>query len=161
MAVQRAAKRDASRLTWLISKRTRIRLVSERASWTDTDPSKHAPTIFDGRRHVGGQISCLTQKHTLRKTLAKLDETDYNRAGSDSPVVYLKTPQKSITRGRKMEKRPSRLLDRVRDDIRLQHYSIRTEAACAGWVKWIVFPSTDSRRCFHNTRHPKDIGAAE
>jgi integron integrase len=52
-----------------------------------------------------------------------------------------------------MEKRPRKLLDRVRDAIRLKHYSIRTEEAYVGWIKRYIF--------FHNKRHPKDMGAAE
>ena len=47
----------------------------------------------------------------------------------------------------------SALLDRLRDEIRVRHYSIRTEHAYCDWVK---------RYChFHGLRHPKDMGAAE
>jgi len=52
-----------------------------------------------------------------------------------------------------MEKRPKKLLDRVRDAIRRKHYSIRTEEAYVSWIKRYIF--------FHNKRHPKDMGAAE
>jgi len=41
-----------------------------------------------------------------------------------------------------MEKRPRKLLDRVRDAIRLKHYSIRTEEAYVSWIKRYIFPST-------------------
>ena len=46
-----------------------------------------------------------------------------------------------------------RLLDQMREVLRLTHRSFRTEEADIGWVK----------RCmlFHDTRHPKDMGAAE
>ena len=53
-----------------------------------------------------------------------------------------------------MEKRPQKkLLDRVRDAIRVKHYSIRTERAYVGWIKRYIF--------FHGVRHPQEMGATE
>src|SRR5262245_57193517 len=52
-----------------------------------------------------------------------------------------------------MEQRPKRLLDRVRDAIRLKHDSRHTEEAYVTWIKRYIF--------FHDKRHPKDMGAAE
>ena len=46
-----------------------------------------------------------------------------------------------------------RLLDQVRDTIRLKHYSIRTEQSYLGWAKRYIL--------FHNKRHPRDMGADE
>ena len=46
----------------------------------------------------------------------------------------------------------SLLLDRIRDKIRLKHYSIRTETAYVDWVHRFVV--------FHRRRHPRDLGAA-
>ena len=46
-----------------------------------------------------------------------------------------------------------RLLNQVRDKIRLKHYSIRTEQAYTDWVKRFVL--------FHKKRHPKEMGAGE
>ena len=46
-----------------------------------------------------------------------------------------------------------RLLNQVRDKIRLKHYSIRMEQAYCEWVKRFVL--------FHKKRHPKDMGAGE
>ena len=51
-----------------------------------------------------------------------------------------------------MEQRPKKLLDHVRDAIRLKHYSRHTEQAYA-WIKRYMF--------FHDKRHPKDMGAEE
>ena len=47
-----------------------------------------------------------------------------------------------------MEKRPKKLLEQVRETIRLKHYSIRTEQARASWIRRYFL--------FHNKRHPKD-----
>jgi Phage integrase, N-terminal SAM-like domain len=52
-----------------------------------------------------------------------------------------------------MEQRPKKLLDHVRDAIRLKHYSRHTEDAYVTWIKRYIF--------FHDTRHPKDMGAAD
>jgi integron integrase len=46
-----------------------------------------------------------------------------------------------------------RLLDRVRDKIRLKHYSLRTEQAYVDWIRRYIL--------HHGKRHPSDMGAAE
>jgi hypothetical protein len=46
-----------------------------------------------------------------------------------------------------------KLLDQVRDKIRVKHYSIKTEQSYVGWVKQYIF--------FHNKRHPLEMGKAE
>jgi len=46
-----------------------------------------------------------------------------------------------------------RLLDRLRDKIRVKHYSIRTEHAYVDWVRRFVN--------FHHQRHPRELGADE
>src|SRR6266511_5883921 len=52
-----------------------------------------------------------------------------------------------------MERRPKKLLDQVRDAIRLKHYSIRTEESYVTWLKWYIF--------FHNKRRPNEMGSGE
>jgi len=51
------------------------------------------------------------------------------------------------------EQRPKKLLEQVRDAIRLKHYSIRTEEAYVNWVKRYIY--------FQDVRHPAEMGAAE
>jgi len=46
-----------------------------------------------------------------------------------------------------------KLLDQVRESIRLKHYSIKTEKAYVGWIKRFII--------FHNKKHPKDKGETE
>jgi integron integrase len=48
---------------------------------------------------------------------------------------------------------PVSLLDRVRDRIRLKHYSIRTEEAYCDWIRRFII--------FHGKRHPSALGASE
>ena len=47
-----------------------------------------------------------------------------------------------------MNKPPKRLLDQVREQIRLKHYSIRTEQAYVSWIKNYSPPSRKDRRVF-------------
>ena len=51
------------------------------------------------------------------------------------------------------QKRPKKLLDRVRDAIRRKHYSLRAEQAYVHWIKCFIL--------FHDKRHPKEIGVPE
>lgn len=46
-----------------------------------------------------------------------------------------------------------RLLDQVRELIRIRHYSIRTEQAYVQWIRRFIH--------FHGKRHPRDMGARE
>jgi hypothetical protein len=53
-----------------------------------------------------------------------------------------------------MEERPKKkLLDQVRDVIRLKHYSIRTEKAYINWIRRYIL--------FHNKQHPREMGNPE
>lgn len=46
-----------------------------------------------------------------------------------------------------------KLLDLIRNEIRLRHFSIRTEKAYVGWVyKYVLF---------HNKKHPIEMGEKE
>lgn len=48
---------------------------------------------------------------------------------------------------------PPRLLDRMRETIRVRHYSIRTEDTYVDWARRFIL--------FHDKRHPLDMGAPE
>jgi len=48
---------------------------------------------------------------------------------------------------------PVRLLDLVRERVRVKHYSIRTEQAYVEWIRRYIL--------FHGKRHPHDLGAPE
>jgi len=49
--------------------------------------------------------------------------------------------------------KPKKLLEQLKDVIRLKHYSYRTEQAYVDWVKRFIL--------FHGKRHPKEMGANE
>jgi len=46
-----------------------------------------------------------------------------------------------------------RLLDRVRREIRVRHYSIRTESSYVDWIRRFII--------FNDKRHPSEMGASE
>jgi integrase len=48
---------------------------------------------------------------------------------------------------------PKKLLDQVRDAIRLKHYSIRTEETYVDWIRRFIL--------FHGKRHPRQMGTPE
>jgi integron integrase len=48
---------------------------------------------------------------------------------------------------------PPKLLDQVRNRLRVKHYSIRTEQVYVDWIKRFIH--------FHDKRHPREMGAAE
>jgi integron integrase len=52
-----------------------------------------------------------------------------------------------------MNTRPRKLLDQVRQALRLRHYSIRTEEAYVNWITRYIL--------FHDKRHPAEMGVPE
>ena len=52
-----------------------------------------------------------------------------------------------------MDHQPKKLLDQVRDAMRVKHYSFRTEQAYVDWIKRYIL--------FHGKRHPNEMGATE
>ena len=52
-----------------------------------------------------------------------------------------------------MNNRPKKLLDRVRETLRVKHYSIRTEQAYLSWIRRYIL--------FHDKRHPRTMGTPE
>jgi hypothetical protein len=46
-----------------------------------------------------------------------------------------------------------KLLDQVRDKLRVKHYAIRIEQSYVGWIKRYIH--------FHDKTHPKDSGAQD
>ena len=76
---------------------------------------------------------------------------------SPSPTPYDTPNPKSPTTSQKgagtMQQRPKKLLDQVREAIRLKHYSICTEEAYVFWIKHYIL--------FYNKQHPRAIGIPE
>ncbi len=66
---------------------------------------------------------------------------------SDKPDITLK---KINLKGANQK---PKLLDQVRDELRVRHYSLRTEKSYTSWIKRFIL--------FHNKRHPNEMGADE
>jgi integrase len=49
-----------------------------------------------------------------------------------------------------ISKRKPKLLEQVRQIIRIKHYSLRTEESYVNWIKRFIF--------FHNKKHPREMG---
>ena len=52
-----------------------------------------------------------------------------------------------------MNQKPKKLLDKVRETIRLKKYSDKTEQAYLNWIKQYIL--------FHDKKHPQDMAAPE
>ena len=48
---------------------------------------------------------------------------------------------------------PPKLLDQVREKLRVKHYAIRTEQTYVDWIRRFIL--------FYDKRHPKDLGAPQ
>ena len=59
----------------------------------------------------------------------------------------------SVSLGASRPANKPKLLDQVRNAIRVKHYSIRTEEACVDWIRRFIL--------FHNKRHPAEMSEAE
>jgi len=66
-------------------------------------------------------------------------------------TVYADSKAKSI--GAATDPSEPRLLDRLRQEIRVRHYSIRTETSYVDWVRRFII--------FNGKRHPAELGATE
>src|SRR5437773_11213447 len=62
-------------------------------------------------------------------------------------------PDMTATLSDKFTRNKPKLLDQVRDVIRLKHYSIRTEQSYIDWIRRFIL--------FHGKRHPRDMTEAE
>src|SRR5215813_3388964 len=62
-------------------------------------------------------------------------------------------PRKGMRIAHGPEERQPKLLDQVRQAIRVRHYSLRTEEAYVHWVRGFIL--------FHNKRHPREMGETE
>ena len=86
-------------------------------------------------------------------TLQKCDYIDKISLSLKGLILYFTPKNGPFSNLFKMVKQPKKLLDQVRDRIRLKHYSIRTEQSYTSWIKRFIL--------FHNKKHPKDMGVAE
>jgi len=97
-----------------------------------------------GRAEIGAFLDQIarTEKDPLRAT---------EEARRALEFVYATYLQREI--GEMPLPRLPRLLDQVKQVMRVKHYSLRTEECYVQWMKRYIF--------FHGKRHPRDMGAGE
>ncbi|MCI0638775.1 MAG: site-specific integrase, partial [Gemmataceae bacterium] len=106
--------------------------------------SRRATSQRDGVAEIGAFLEHVakTEKDALgaiataRAALEFLYERVIHKAGGELPL-----------------QRPPRLLDQVKQVLRVKHYALRTEECYVQWIKRFIL--------FNGTRHPRDMGAAE
>ena len=74
---------------------------------------------------------------------------DARRHGASTPMSPLLVPQ--VKAGGDPSPTPPRLLDRMRQAIRVRHFAIRTEQTYVDWARRFIL--------FHGKRHPQEMGA--
>jgi integron integrase len=108
--------------------------------------------LFHGKRHPREmgvaevrqflQALAQTEKDAVRVLAASRDALDFLYR----EVLHIDVGELPLPR-------PPRLLDQVRQVLRVGHYSIRTEECYVQWMVRFIR--------FHQLRHPRDMGAAE
>jgi hypothetical protein len=107
---------------------------------------------FHGRRHPRGlQVGDIGRfleqvGKTARDPLIAMEE-----ARLALEFLYSDVLCQSI--GELPRPQPPRLLDQVRQVLRVRHYAVATEGCYVDWIKRFIV--------FHGKRHPRDLGAAE
>jgi integron integrase len=78
---------------------------------------------------------------------------DSQRDAGDGQIHWLGDPYVENSAPPARPENGKRLLDLVRDRVRLRHYSLRTERAYVSWVKRFILAN--------GRRHPRELGGAE
>jgi integrase len=107
---------------------------------------------FHGKRHPR-ELDLGAAGQFLESVAQTAKDPLRSLAASRAAVEFLYHQVLHIDLGELPLPRPPRLLDQVRQVLRVRHYALRTEEC---YVQWIVRFIR-----FHNKRHPRDMGAAE
>jgi hypothetical protein len=105
--------------------------------------------LFHGKRHPRDMGAC-----EVTQFLGSVAQTDRDpvravATGRDA-LDFLYRAVLRIELGELPLPRPPRLLDQVRQVLRVRHYALRTEECYVQWILRFIR--------FHNTRHPRDWG---
>jgi hypothetical protein len=108
--------------------------------------------LFHGKRHprqLGMREVSAFLEHVVRTEQEPLPALEAARSALE--VLYRDVLAMDL--GELPRPHPPRLLDRMRQVLRVRHYSPRTEDCYLHWVRHFIL--------FHGKRHPRDMGAAE
>jgi len=106
--------------------------------------------VDDGRRATAAATAPATADATLLTSMASMSPT--------APSVVKRTAAGEEEEEQEQEQQqtgspPPKLLARLREALRVRHYSIRTEQAYVEWTRRFIH--------FHGLRHPASLGASE
>ncbi len=108
--------------------------------------------LFHGMRHP--RELALTELGQFLTHVASTDKDPLRAlAASREALDFLYREVLHLDLGELPWPRPPRLLDQVRQVLRVRHYARRTEQCYVGWITRFIL--------FHDKRHPRDMGVAE
>ena len=81
-----------------------------------------------------------------------MPEHPHPPTGSEAPPAIEPDDSANLAQRPPPASKP-RLLDRVRREIRVRHYSIRTESSYIDWIRRFII--------FNDMRHPREMGVSE
>jgi len=77
----------------------------------------------------------------------------HNEKYADKIMIRLALWRRGMTGNPSFTPSPPKLLDQVRDRLRVKHYSIRTQTQYLQWIRRFIL--------FHDKRHPKEMDSVE
>jgi integron integrase len=108
--------------------------------------------LFHGRRHP--RDMGLPEVGQFLQSIAQTDKDPVRAlAASRDALDFLYREVLHIDLGELPLPRPPRLLDQVRQVLRVRHYALSTEECYVQWISRFIL--------FHHKRHPRDMSAAE
>jgi integron integrase len=108
--------------------------------------------LFHGKRHP--RELGLTEVGQFLESIARTDSDPVRSlAASRDALAFLYGAVLHRDLGELPWPQPPRLLDQVRQVLRVRHYALRTEVCYVRWITHFIL--------FHHKRHPRDMGAAE
>jgi integron integrase len=114
--------------------------------------------VDDGRRAIAAATAPATADATLRTSMAPMSPTapsvvKRTAAGEEEEEEEEEEEQEQQQEQQQTGSPPPKLLARLREALRVRHYSIRTEQAYVEWTRRFIH--------FHGLRHPASLGASE
>lgn len=102
---------------------------------------------------AGDALRILYQKFLNLTWASTWQDITENLKGSKATAI-MRSPQKSFRDEvtlKEVDKRHSKVMERLRAEMRLRHYSLRTEQTYEHWIRRFI--------TFHGLRSPSDLGA--
>jgi hypothetical protein len=97
-------------------------------------------------------VRAILRTFVFLKSILKISITNKNPPQKDATSIA--QTEGTTWEGETMiDQKPKRLLDQVRDVVRIKHYSKKTEQVYVHWIRRYIL--------FHNKRHPQEMSRPE